>query len=125
MAGRRRNPVRLFCAFVTLALAVFALATAPALAIGAEIQPQALAMSEMATTHDGACAGMDANCSPSHGAHGAHCLAACLSAHGAVLPEMPAARMAWRAPDAVTEIAPGPEFPDHPFGLDPPPPRSA
>lgn len=125
MAGRRPAPVRLVGAFVALALAVLALAAAPAMATGAQMQPQAMAMSGKEASHDGACADTEPAESPSPEAHHAHCLAACLAAHGAVLPATPAARMAWRAPDAVTEILPGPEFPDHPFGLDPPPPRGA
>lgn len=120
MAGRRLSLPQLVPALMVLVLAVFALATAPVHA--ARALPQS---SEMVTGSGSPCTDMAEGAGHSQGKHADRCLAACLSTHGAVLPDMAMPGADLRLPAMIAETKPVKELADHPFGIDPPPPRAA
>ena len=121
--GRRvRRAGALSAAFVML-LVGFALASAPVLAAGPQSRTQAMGMADIATPSEIPCDAMEGHDDRSKGDHDPGCVAACLSAHGALLPEMPSHDAVLHEPAAIAEAGPAHALADLPFGLDPPPPR--
>ena len=120
MAGHRLSLSFLLPGLLLLLLAVIALAAAPVFAARANSLSQ-----EMAASSAGPCAAMAGTDSHSHGNHAGECLVACLSAHAAVLPEAPAQYATRQFPGARAKAGPAQELEGHPFGTDPPPPRTA
>lgn len=127
MTGLCRRKRGFIPAIVALILSVFSLASAPALAASAIAGPfPPLKTGIEANVHtETPCTDRKTGQTHSQHNHAGQCLAACLSVHGAVLPQLPS------APDAglrtTTAFLDGfaRKLASRPHGLDPPPPRKA
>ena len=118
------SPLKTLAAALAFLLAVLPLAAVPALA-GTEALVHGLTMSGMSAASDSLCASMGDNANHSPGKHAQSCLAQCLVAHGAVLPELPSLNAAWHSPAALPDGPISSNLHADASGIDPPPPRQA
>ncbi|MEZ5734207.1 MAG: hypothetical protein R3E09_00145 [Novosphingobium sp.] len=115
----------MFATAFAFLLAVLPLAVAPVLANTDAGRPHDMVMSGMSADSGSPCAGMEEKANHSPGKHAQSCLAQCLVAHGAVLPEVPGLDAAWLSPAALPEVSNTCALHADASGIDPPPPRIA
>jgi len=126
IARRRRFGLlgTLAAAFVIL-FAVLPLAAAPVLAGTQAALPHAKTMAGISADSDSPCANMAGKADHSPGKHAQNCLAQCMIAHGAVIPDLPDLDVAWLSPATLPNTPIACNLHAVAPGIEPPPPRQA
>lgn len=122
---RRFSSFAMFAAIFAFLLTVPSLVAAPLLA-GAPALPQpGMAMPAMSADSHDPCESQADKANHSDDSHARSCIVQCLSAHGAVLPELPRLDASRFSPVARPEALASCDLHSLATGIDPPPPREA
>lgn len=125
MARRPINPFRLLPAVFALALAALSLSAAPILSELAEARPHAAAMAAMSAGPGAPCAAMADKADHMGNKHAQNCLARCLTAQGAMVPDLPGLKPDRLRPVEPLTIPAVRVMRALASGIDPPPPRQS